>query len=252
MYRNIYPLNLLPDSYSGLDILNINLKNLVMASSLSTDKKVQASISEEEMVRISKKISRNFSPIALIDNKTKTLKNKISSQELLKVSQNINLYYAPKAVSNKKSLTLLSIDPRHIYVYWNLNKTNSATLLQSMYCNELVLRVYSEPEQNLAHVKAKPLIEVPVHNFQHREQLSIPKADKETMYSAYIGKCTANNDFTSIVKSNDLHISKAGSSFISPLSAEDISNNNEIDSIDSVSSPASHFAGTIRSGQKKP
>lgn len=257
MYRNIFPLNLLPDTSSGLNVLNIKIKDLVMGSSHSSREKNIIAISAKEMRNISKKISHKFSPVPPIKSCNTAVKKKISGPELLKISQNINLYFAPKAVLNKTKLALLSVDPRHIYVYWNLCNNNTNTLLQSMHNNELLLRIYSQPIQGDTQIKPQALIEVPVHNFQSQQNITVPKVNDETTYSAHIGKIVSKNEFTALLSSNELHISKDNTRF---NSSPQINNTNFI-SEDSLSPPVEHhsfsnsstlhYAGTNHSGHRK-
>jgi len=255
MYRNIYPLSLLPTHYSGFNFLNIHIKNLVMGSSLFSGKNIQPSISSTELFKISDEISRKFSPVPAdkLDSKTNTPRP--STSELLEVSQKINLYYAPKAVSADKCLTLLSVDPRHIYVYWNLNNDNPNALLHTMNSNELVLRVYSQPELNNSPIKPIPLLELPVHDFQHQQKIPVPIASQATLYSASIGKPTAENKFLPVIKSNELHVSRGGGSFISPHSKDDNDLMSHYDFMTAISSyqpePSKHYASTNLSGRGK-
>jgi len=221
---------------------------------LSSGKNFNPRISASEMIKISHKISRDFSPVEPIKVDTSNIKLTLPSQELLRVSQNINLYYAPKIVSVINKLTLLAVDPRHLYIYWNLANSQAKSLLQPMYNNDVVLRIYSEPKQDKINIKPKPFIEIPIHTFQSQRKISIPKTSKHTTYSADIGNNSENNNFTSLVESNDLHVYKESKLFTPPTSHHD----NDVDIQDSEFHPVdpilfstpvkSHYASTNHSG----
>jgi len=186
-----------------------------MSLRYSSDESFPISVSTQEMFNISDKISRDFSPISLIKPKVNPAKIKLSCKQLLEVSQNISLYYTPKLSSSTKELTLLHINPRQFYTYWNLNENHSHLLLSTMYNNELFLRVYAQPEQGKTHVDSKSIIEFPVHSTQGQQKIYIPSTSSNMLYSATIGKCTSNNDFISLISSNDLHTIK-GNNLTSP------------------------------------
>ena len=159
---------------------------------------IQTSPIAEEMLIISDKISRHYSPIAPIKISKNTADTDLSAQQLLEVSDNISLYYTPKTTSDITDLTVLAIDPRHLYVYWNLAEDNARSLLQIMNSDELLLRIYSQSEQDKLHSGSNPLFEIPVHNVQFQKKIKVPIASEQTVYSAYIGKSPSKNTFISI------------------------------------------------------
>jgi hypothetical protein len=205
------------------------------------------------MLIISDEISRHYSPIAPIKTPKNTSKTDLSAQELLEVSDNISLYYAPKTTTDITDLTVLAIDPRHIYVYWNIAEDNARPLLQSMNSDELMLRIYSQPEHNKLHAQSTPLLEIPVHNIQFQKKIKVPKASEQTVYFAYIGKCPSKNTFISLVKSNELHtgipvtathsnqaIASADKMLIKPMPSHSFFSTENL-----------HYAATNQSGQRK-
>jgi len=165
----------------------------------------QTSISSQEMFNISDEINRNYAPIAPIKQKTSPAKVNSPCTNLLEVSQNISLYYAPKLSSSTKELTLLSINPLQFYTYWNLNENHSHLLSTTMYNDELRLRVYAQPEQGKTPVNSKSIFESPIHSIQGQKKISIPNASENMSYSATIGKCTLDDNFISLITSNELH-----------------------------------------------
>lgn len=200
-----------------------------MDPSHCSDNKFQAPISAKEMFKISHEISNDFCPAAPVKNDKTSAKDKLSAKELLKVSQNIGLYFAPKILPDISKLTLLAIDPRHLYVYWNLAENQPNSLLQSMHKDKLVLRIYSQLKNDKKATNSKPFIEIPIQNIRHQKTINVPLAHKQTLYSACIGNPSPTDSFTSLVKSNELDVSKGNMPFAadSSVATEDTEENNE-------------------------
>lgn len=224
----------------------------LMPFSYSSGNTIVLNIPTKEMLRISLDISRAFAPTAPI-KATNTSNQSITSSELLKVSQNISQYYSPKTISNTKKLTMLAVNPQQLYIYWNLGINNSPSLLPSISNNELMLRIYSQSEKDNRYMDSELIFEKVIHTFQHQQKISIPVAKGPLVYSAYIGNSIADKDFTSVIKSNELHILKGDEPFLHPLNeSSPITNNSHLIS----SSPAStntlsSYANSNRSGQGK-
>jgi len=184
----------------------LRLKSTQQISPNYTSSQVlQSVISAQEMLGISHQISRDFSPTAPKPENSEKIT--LSKQDLLEISQNISLYYAPKNASSIQDLTLLAINPQHFYIHWNLGENNSHLLLPAMLNDELVLRIYAQSETKADQVNSIPIVELLVHNIQQQKKITIPFTDNQTVYSAYIGRCNAEDKFNSLIKSNILHIS---------------------------------------------
>ncbi len=209
-------------------------------------------LSTDDLLKISDEISKKYTPKkTLLVAKSKT-EAQFKSAELLKISNDISHYYAPKLLIKKKYLRLLSVDPGHIYVYWNLHQTNNNALQKSISQNELALRIYKQTEDKFSPILSKPVIEIPVHNFQYKKKLSIPIHNQATCYSASIGEYKSEQKFMTLVESNALHI-EYNSSFISPLTTEQHHNlDQNLQSTHSESSSHSTFGLILnRSGTGK-
>lgn len=220
----------------------------------SSNNNLQAYSIAEEMLIISDEISRHYSPVAPIKTSKSTAKTDLSAQKLLEVSDNISLYYAPKTTPDITSLTILGIDPRHLYVYWNIAEDNARSLLQTMNSDELMLRIYSQPEHDTVHAQSTPLLELPIHNIQFQKQIKVPIARGPTVYSAYIGKCPSKKIFLSLVKSNELHTCVPVTATALSNSAIDFKNTELIEPMHSqsfFSTENLHYAATNQSGQRK-
>lgn len=127
----------------------------------------------------------------------------LSSQEMLKVSQNISLYFSPRIESNKPKLTLLPVDPQHLYAYWLLDGQSSNKLAFALLKDQLVLRVYSKSigeegvEKNLS-------VEKTIHDFQSQQLIKLPVSEQVIDYSASIGKLNTKKAFNPLLKSNTM------------------------------------------------
>ncbi len=225
-----------------------------MPFSYSSDNTIPPLISIKEMLSISLNISQSFAPTAPI--KTNTSKENLSSSELLKVSQNISQYYSSNILSNIKNLTILAINPHQLYIYWNLGINNSPSLLPSIFNNELMLRIYSQPEKDSIHTDSKLVFEEVIHDFQHQKKTSVPIAKSSLIYSAYIGNPISDKGFTPIMKSNELHLLKGNESpSFFPDEPIHLTNINFINPMKTSSSTPtntpSSYASSNRSGRGK-
>lgn len=238
---------------SPLPILHTRNKNLAMTHPHSSDNESQALISAKEMIKISNEISRKYSPAIpspakVVTNQAtiNTVKSDLPTQNLRQVSDNISLYYAPKLTSTTKKLTLLSIDPQHIYIYWNLGTNRTTPLLQTMHNDGLVLKIHSLTNQG--QIKNNLIYELPVHSFQYQEKIKIPVTCNQIMYSASIGKYSKNRDFVSLVRSNDLHIYKG--EILSTTPSVNKNTSKLIDNHSFFDNTQAHFASNNHSGQR--
>ena len=171
----------------------------------SSGNKFQTKLSRKEMFEISNEISKNYSPA--VSEKLPEQKNtlNLSGQDLLEISQNISLYFAPRISTNINKLVVLPIDPQHLYAYWELDDNKAHTISQSMFNNELTLRVYSRLEGNRDVRQSSPLAEIAIHEFHSRQRIKLPAPEKATAYSATIGKAIPENGFVPLLDSNNTH-----------------------------------------------
>ncbi len=169
----------------------------------SSGKNFKTQLSRKELLEISDEINKIYAPL-VVDKKPEQNRNsKFSSQDLLEISQNISLYYSPKISTNANKLVILPIDPHHLYAYWELDDNQSHSISQSMFNNELSLRVYSRIEENRDSNLSSPLAEIAIHKFHSRQKIRIPISKKTTAYSASIGKTIPENGFISLLDSNN-------------------------------------------------
>ncbi len=186
-----------------LDTLIIKL---VMELQHSSGKNFQTQLSRKELLEIKDEINKLYAPF-VVDNKPEQNHDfKFSAQDLIEISQNISLYYSPKILTNANKLVILPIDPHHLYAYWELDDNQSHSISQSMFNNELTLRVYSRIEGNRYLNQSSPLAEIVIDKFHSRQKIRIPVSKKPTTYSASIGKTISKNAFVSLLDSNDTYI----------------------------------------------
>ncbi len=158
----------------------------------------------QNLIAMNKMIAqtRRFLPISLA-KVTAFTERKITRQELLEVSDNISHYYAPKITETSKKLTLLSIDPLHLYSHWNLLEDRPATLSQSLIKKEVVLKVFAEKKQG-AKVYTKPVVQIQISDLQASKTIKLPIVESEVTYSATISKVIPGEDSISLLQSNNV------------------------------------------------
>ena len=227
-----------------------------MPLSYSSRNTITASLSKAEMLSIAYDISQKYTPTAPLKKVSNVSKKSLTSRELLEVSQNISQYYSPKTISNIKNLRLLAINPRQLYIYWNLGANNSHSLLPSIFNNDLVLRVYSRPEKGDIQENVKLIFEKHINDFQHQQKITVPVAKNNWVYTAYIGNSSAEKDFAPIIQSNQLHVSngnKAGCCFTDepPYISDSDTPALPIKTSLSSNDTPSHYASSNHSGQGK-
>jgi len=136
-------------------------------------------------------------------NKPKQANDKsLSRKELLEVSQNISRYYAPKVSSSAQNLVLLTIDPNHLYAYWNLIENQPDTLSRHLSNDEWVLRVNVQHQVHPVNKKEKSVTEIKINKLHSKQEIKLPSVKKGMVYSASIGRVDEKNKFDPLIKSN--------------------------------------------------
>lgn len=132
---------------------------------------------------------------------------KLSRKDLLEVSQNISQYYAPKVSLSTQKLVLLPIDPNHVYAYWNLIENQPDTISPHLNNDgaksQWTLKVFSHHKNRQARLTKKPVTEISINELQAGRKIQLPMANKETIYSAQIGRETEEMYFTPLIRSNN-------------------------------------------------
>ena len=157
-------------------------------------------LSAKEMLEISQEINRDFTPC--FSNVMPELPKKIrlSPKELLDIGEKISRDFAPKLSLNLPELTLLPVDPSHLYAYWNLGEN---PLPDTNGSDQLTLRIY--PQQQSADSETLPWFDVAVDSPKAQQQIPVPCPVDETVYSAAIGKYCVDDRFVILAHSNIIH-----------------------------------------------
>lgn len=161
--------------------------------------------SAKELVAISKNINNAFAPVKPIAIVKNEKDSPLSRQQLLEVNQNISLYYPPRILSNTHKLALLSIDPVHFYVYWNLANHHQYRDDHDYQDNDLKLRVFSQCKNKHSNKKAKLVFETTVCAMQSKRKITLHETKQGAVYSASIGRDLPENGFVAFVNSNQLY-----------------------------------------------
>lgn len=128
----------------------------------------------------------------------------LSRKELLEISQNISLYYAPKVSSNEKKLVLLSIDPEHLHVYWDLAEEQKKVFSSAELNKDLTLQIYSQ-ENREGRVKTKKIADYKVNPFLLKQTIKIPSSRTSKTYFATIAESNLEQNLSGVVTSNRIN-----------------------------------------------
>lgn len=162
-------------------------------------------LSAKEMLEISQEISRNFTP-CLSSPVTELAENiRLTPRELLDIGEEIGRDFAPKPASDTPELTLLPVDPGHLYAYWSLGENRGAASSADDDNDRLTLRIYSQPEEASQASETLSWFDVAIGRSMTHQQVSLPGSGDETVYSAAIGKCGEDDGFIEFAHSNIIH-----------------------------------------------
>lgn len=168
----------------------------------------KTNLSAEEMLEISQEISRDFTPCFSSQMPELVEKIRLSPRELLDIGDEIGRDFAPKVSLNTSELTLLPVDPGHLYVYWHLAENWAPPKPDDDCKAQLTLRIYSQPEQENATTETATWFDVAIDSPKTQQQVSLPSPVDETAYSAAIGKYCADDSFIAFAHSNIIHASR--------------------------------------------
>jgi len=108
------------------------------------------------------------------------------------------------AALESPELILFPVDPYHLHAYWHVDEHIAATESKEGLQEPLTLRVYAQASASTDTKKAAPdsWFDLPIEGFQRQQKVSLPTTLAETVYSAAIGKCHADNSFAVLAYSN--------------------------------------------------
>jgi hypothetical protein len=171
------------------------------------------SLSASEVLEISQEISRNFTPCFSSGMPKLAEKIRLSPKELLDIGDEISRSFAPKASHNIPEVTLLPVDPGHLYAYWNLGENRENAAPNNEDKSPLTLRIYSQPEQEQTATETVAWFDIAIDSPSTRQQVSLPSPVDDMAYSAAIGTCCEEDDFIAFAHSNIIHAPHAGAAW---------------------------------------
>lgn len=162
----------------------------------------------KELFDIGEEISRDFTP-RFSSQTPKLVDNiKFTPKELLAIGEEIGRDYAPQKSYKTPELMLLPVDPGHLYAYWNLNEKHQAATPITDSKHKLTLRIYAQSEKKKAFAETPTWFDVAIDSPVARQQISLPYRAADTVYSAAIGRCGADDGFIIFAQSNKTHASR--------------------------------------------
>lgn len=162
----------------------------------------------KELFDIGEEISRDFTP-RFSSQTPKLVDNiKFTPKELLAIGEEIGRDYAPQKSYKTPELMLLPVDPGHLYAYWNLNEKHQAATPINDSKHKLTLRIYAQSEKKKAFAETPTWFDVAIDSPVARQQISLPYRAADTVYSAAIGQCGADDGFIIFAQSNRTHASR--------------------------------------------
>lgn len=166
-------------------------------------------LSAKDMLEISQEISRNFTPCFSSRMPELVEKIRLSPRELLDIGNEIGRDFAPKVSPNTSELTLLPVDPGHLYAYWHVAENREKAEPDNKGDDQLTLRIYAQPEEETetAATETATWFDVAIDSTNTQQQISLPSIVDETAYSAEIGKYYEDDGFVAFAHSNIIHAS---------------------------------------------
>jgi hypothetical protein len=156
----------------------------------------------EELLAISQEISETFSPRFSSKKAEPASHIRLAAKELFEISQEITREFASGAATDRPELMLLPVDPYHLHAYWHLDEAKANADVKNGFEDSLTLRIYAQAVESTDSVEPESWFDVAIEGFQSQQTVSLPIALAETVYSAAIGKCYADNSFAAFAYSN--------------------------------------------------
>ena len=166
----------------------------------------QIKLSQEEILEISQEINRDFAPGFFIKKPETASQHKLSPKEMFDISKEISRDFAPEALNNTQELVILPVDPNNLYVYWNLGDNELNSTQKNDSGNQLILRIYSEPNKDTDSAEKKSCFDIAIDSAQSQQKVFLPMRTPQTTYSATIGKRHSDNSLAPFASSNITHV----------------------------------------------
>jgi hypothetical protein len=157
-----------------------------------------------ELFDISNKISKLYSPIVSLKSFGVDKKVPLNPQALLEISEEIARKYAPKKTFSTPKFVLLPIDTEHLYVSWNLHRSQIASASKGQ-AEEMVLRVFPKTDGKLKPYAENEWFDITLDPAKTQQRVTIPKQHQVGTFSAAIGMRDQYNHLILLTKTNVVH-----------------------------------------------
>ncbi|WP_326499689.1 DUF4912 domain-containing protein [Methylomicrobium sp. Wu6] len=175
-------------------------------------------LTRDEMLAISAEISFKFSPDKTAPAKVTApppaavLREQpqiegFSHRELQAIGRDISQRYAPKASNRAPEITLLPVDPLHLYAYWDTGPGQTPITADHKPQKPLTLRIYWRPDATREITRSNIWFDIPAGRSQSRKQIRLPIDN--TFYSAALGKLNPDRSLDVLAHSNLVHVPTA-------------------------------------------
>lgn len=165
----------------------------------------QIKFAPNELAAISQEISRTFMPQFSTKLSEPSAPIRFAANELLEISQEISKEFAAGEAMQRPDLIILPVDPYHLHAYWHVDEHIGETGAETGFEDALTLRVYAQAGANTDRAQPDSWFDLAIEGFQSHQKVSLPTALADTVYSAAIGKCYADNRFSVFAYSNITH-----------------------------------------------
>ncbi len=167
-------------------------------------------LSPEEMLDISERISRDFSPI--YSSPISPIPIRLSASEMRSISDEISRDFAlrPEPGRATAEIVLLPVDPDHLHAYWHFQQPPSA----EQPPRPMTLRIYPMPDRQPAGEPG--WLDLPIEPGLTQHKVTVPPSMSADYYSAAIGWRQDDQHFAEIACSEAVFIPRSAGAASEP------------------------------------
>jgi hypothetical protein len=166
------------------------------------------------MLDISLWINREFAPRF----STPMVKNNralsFAAQELLNISKEISREFTPLTRGVAENLVLLPVDPQHLHAYWRIEQRDPSVLSALNPPEPLTLRIFTQPQlpvESPVAIEQPAWFDIHINQSERHQAVELPaKTAFSGAFSAAIGVQQGERDFMPILVSNSIEMPKLG------------------------------------------
>lgn len=130
-----------------------------------------------------------------------------SHRQLQAIGDDINRRFAPKVESSIPEITLLPVDPHHLYAYWNAGPNPTTMAAEHKLEQPMTLRIYWRPDAAKEITRSNIWFDIPADNPANKKKIRLPIDD--TGYSAALGRLNPDHSLDVLAHSNVVHVPTA-------------------------------------------